>query len=190
MTPVTATLKGYQLVCSLTAMFTLLYFCLTGDLHGDSRHAALWCFLHGLPLHNGEQQRQRYCLIHSSSQSLFAHLATSSLFFSISVMFSFSLPCSLFLPIYLLLSLSFHLSLTLFSSCLSSLSNKPPGDLKKELVLFESKPPGPWPFLSSLSPQTYLEGNCQKCLVCADTYLSFFLPAACWNTVSPLSLYL
>lgn len=52
--------------------------CLTGDLHRDSRHAALWCFLHGLSLHNGEQQRQRYCPIHFSSQSVFANLAASS----------------------------------------------------------------------------------------------------------------
>lgn len=138
MTPVTATLKRYQHVCFLTAMFTQLCLCLTGDLHGDSWHAALRCFLHGLSLHNGEQQRQRYCLIHSSSQSLFAHLATSSLFFFISIMFSFSLPCSLFLPVHLVLCLYNALS-----PLLSSLSNKPPGDLKKELVLFESQPPGP-----------------------------------------------
>lgn len=52
--------------------------CLTGDLHGDSRHATLWCFLHGLSLHNGEQQRQRYCLIPSRSSDLFASLATFS----------------------------------------------------------------------------------------------------------------
>lgn len=64
--------------------------CLTGDLHGDSRHATLWCFLHGLPLHNGEQQWQRYCLIPFPSPGLFASLATFS-----------DLPCRsalLFLP--------------------------------------------------------------------------------------------
>lgn len=72
----------------------LTLLCLTGDLHGDSRDAALWCFLHGLSLHNGEQQRQRYCLIHFSSQSLFANLATSFLFFFISVMSLSALPCS------------------------------------------------------------------------------------------------
>lgn len=109
MTPVTATLKGYQAVCFLTAMFTRLRFCLTGDLHRDSGHAALWCFLHGLPLHNGEQQRQRYCPIHSSSQTMFAHLATSSLFFSVFlclVCLSLFSPSSLSILFFLCLSLS------------------------------------------------------------------------------------
>lgn len=71
-------------------------------------------------------------LVHSPSQSLFGHLATSSLFFFLSVMFPFSLPGSPFLSFAL--SISFRLS---------SLSNKPHGDLKKELVLFQSQPPGP-----------------------------------------------
>lgn len=118
MTPVTATLKCYQLVCSLAAMFTQLCFCLTGDLHWDSGYAALWCFLHGLSLHNGEQQQQRYCLIHSSSQSFFVHLISSSLLFFISVMFSFSLHClSSFLSI--LYSLCLSIFFYIFSSLLS-----------------------------------------------------------------------
>lgn len=112
----------------------LTLLCLTGDLHRDSRHAALWCVLHGLSLHNGEQQQQRYCLNHFSSWSLFANLATSSPFFF--MVFS-ALPGSFFLSI--LCSLSSHF----FLPILSFLSNKPPGDLEKELVLFESQPPGP-----------------------------------------------
>lgn len=86
-------------------------------------------------------------LVHSLLQSLFGHLATSSLFFFLSVMFPFSLPGSPFLSFVLSLFPSLFVSFRL-----SSLSNKPHGDLKKELVLFQSQPPGPWPFLSSLSP--------------------------------------
>lgn len=75
--------------------------CLTGDLHGDSRHATLWCFLHGLSLHNGEQQWQRYCLIPFPSPGLFAGLATFSdlpcrtaLLFLLSVLKPLPLPLS------------------------------------------------------------------------------------------------
>lgn len=77
-------------------------------------------------------------LVHSLLQSLFGHLATSSLFFFLSVMFPFSLPGSPFLSFVLSLFPSLFVSFRL-----SSLSNKPHGDLKKELVLFQSQPPGP-----------------------------------------------
>lgn len=166
LTPVIATLKGYQCICCLVAMFTELCFCLIGELHRDSRHAALWGFLYGLSLHNGEQQLQRYCFISSSSRSLFGYLVTSSFFLSHS---------SLLPPFFLSHSFSLFFSL----------STWPTQGLKKELSLFHSQPPGLWPSLSSLSPQTYLQGNCQKCLVYADTYLSFSLLIACWNNVSP-----
>lgn len=53
-------------------------------------------------------------LVHSLLQSLFGHLATSSLFFFLSVMFPFSLPGSPFLSFFLSLFRSFHL----FSSLL------------------------------------------------------------------------
>ena len=85
-------------------VFTWLCFCLTGDLHRDSRHAALWCFLHGLPLHNGERRWQRYCLAHSSTHCVFAHFPHLSLstspslsFFSSCHVKSRSLALSLFL---------------------------------------------------------------------------------------------
>lgn len=148
-------------------MFTLFFFCFTGDLHRDSRHAALWCVLHGLPLHNGEQQCQRYSL---------TRLCLLVLVY-LGFIFIFWFPVPLFVPV--------HFCFPTSVSC--SLSNKHLGDVKKGFVLFKPQPPGPWPLLSSRSPQTYLEGICQKCLVCADTYLSFFLLVACWNTVSPVS---
>ena len=84
----------------------LTLLCLTGDLHRDSRHAALWCVLHGLSLHNGEQQQQRYCLNRFSSWSVFANLATSSPFFFFPSPPPHGLLClaRFFLPIYFVLS--------------------------------------------------------------------------------------
>lgn len=158
--------------------------CLTGDLHRDSRHAALWCFLHGLSLHNGEQQRQRYCPIHFCSQSVFANLAASPFFLYTCRVLRGSARC--FLPIYSVLSLT-----SLFvPPILFSLSNKPPGDLKKEPVLFESQPPGPWPFLSSLSTQTYLEGNCHSVFSLCWHVFEFLSPRCLLKHCFPLSFYL
>lgn len=62
MTPVIGTLSATLLACLLPYSYVYLTV-LTGDLHRDSGHAALWCFLHGLSLHNGEQQWQRYHLM-------------------------------------------------------------------------------------------------------------------------------
>ena len=76
-------------------MFTWLCFCLTGDLHRDSRHAALWCFLHGLPLHNGERRWQRYCPTHSPTHCLFAHFPHLSLSTPLALPVMLSLACSL-----------------------------------------------------------------------------------------------
>lgn len=96
----------------------LTLLCLTGDLHRDSRHAALWCVLHGLSLHNGEQQQQRYCLNRFSSWSVFANLATSSPFFffpsPLLTVFS-ALPGSFFLSILFSLSSHFFPPYSLFS---------------------------------------------------------------------------
>lgn len=69
--------------------------CLTGDLHGDSRHATLWCLLHGLSLHNGEQQWQRYCLSPFPSSDLFASLPPFLIFLAAPLCFFFSLFWSL-----------------------------------------------------------------------------------------------
>ena len=140
-TPGTAS-KGHRLVCCPAAMFTWPCFCLTGDLHGDSRHAAFRCLLHGLPLHNGEQQWQRYCPIHSSSESLFAHLATLSVMFpfsSLACSFYFYLSVFFFSPL-----LSCHLFLSLSPPSLRTLlCQTSPLETKRKFVLFETQPPGP-----------------------------------------------
>lgn len=91
-----------------------------------------------------------------------------------------------FLPIYFVLSLTSHF----VPPILLSLSNKPPGDLKKEPVLFESQPPGPWPFLSSRSTQTYLEGNCHSVFSLCWHVFEFLSPRCLLKHCFPLSLYL
>lgn len=59
-------------------------------------------------------------LVHSLLQSLFGHLATSSLFFFLSVMFPFSLPGSPFLSFFLSFALSLFPSLFVSPPCQTS----------------------------------------------------------------------
>lgn len=135
LTPVAATLC-YQHVCSLTAVFTRLHFVWQEtytEIAGMQRFGAFY-------------MDYLYTMENSSGRGIVWVLSPQPVCLQASpplLIFLAALLCSFF-------CLFWSLSFFLCPPPPSSLSNKPPGVLEKKLVLFESQPPGPWPFLSLL----------------------------------------
>lgn len=136
MTPVAATLC-YQHVCSLTAVFTWL----------RSVWQETYTEIAGMQRFGAFYMDYLYTMENSSGRGIVWFLSLHQVCLQALHPFLIFLVAPLCSFFCLLWSLSFFPCLFL-----SSLSNKPPGGLEKDLVLFESQPPGPWPFLSSLSP--------------------------------------